>query len=294
MTTQTMLQRVYDIKTALYGLDPNAAETVEKTLNKGIQVEAGNGIFVFELVALINELKEELRKEDAKASGKSTQRKALQRILKHAAVASPSREFLQYPFMSNGKQWFLSSVHAVGLYAPIDWCKCGAEKDSPDMARIAVKRGEEIELPDLADLKAYIRIKKIEKERRIVYSYGDFVLDAQQLVDVLEALPGAKMYHDRSKYATAYFEHPDGIGLICPLHMQAGDEIPTVLKERRRAMQEKLVIVVRGGMIESVFAKNPNQFDVEILDFDVQDEDELRVNEDRLTTIEQYLAKQEV
>lgn len=59
-------------------------------------------------------------------------------------------------------------------------------------------------------------------------------------------------------------------------------------------MQEKLVIVVRGGMIESVFAKNPNQFDVEILDFDVQGEDELRINEDRLTTIEQYLAKQEV
>ena len=230
MTTQTMLQRVYDIKTALYGLDPNAAETVEKTLDKGIQVEAGNGIFVFELVALINELKEELRKEDAKTCGKSAQRKALQRILKHAAVASPSREFLQYPFMSNGKQWFLSSVHAVGLYAPIDWCKCGSEEDSPNMARIAVNRGEEIELPELADLKAYIKIKKIEKERRIVYSYGDFVLDAQQLVDVLEALPGAKMYHDRSKYATAYFEHPDGIGLICPLHMQSGDEIPTVLK----------------------------------------------------------------
>ena len=59
-------------------------------------------------------------------------------------------------------------------------------------------------------------------------------------------------------------------------------------------MQEKLVIVVRGGMVESVFAKNPNQFDVEILDFDVQDEDELRVTEDRLATVEQYLAKQEV
>ena len=59
-------------------------------------------------------------------------------------------------------------------------------------------------------------------------------------------------------------------------------------------MHEKLVIVVRGGMVESVFSKHPNQFDVEILDLDVQDEDELRVNEDRLTTIEQYLAKQEV
>jgi len=59
-------------------------------------------------------------------------------------------------------------------------------------------------------------------------------------------------------------------------------------------MQEKLVIVVHGGMVASVFSKYPNQFDVEILDLDVQDEDELRVNEDRLTTIEQYLAKQEV
>ena len=59
-------------------------------------------------------------------------------------------------------------------------------------------------------------------------------------------------------------------------------------------MQEKLVIVVHGGMVENVFAEKPNQFDVEILDLDVQDEDELRVNEDRLTTIEQYLAKQEV
>ena len=59
-------------------------------------------------------------------------------------------------------------------------------------------------------------------------------------------------------------------------------------------MQEKLVIVVHGGMAESVFSKYPNQFDVEILDLDVQDEDELRVNKDRLTTIEQYLAKQEV
>ena len=59
-------------------------------------------------------------------------------------------------------------------------------------------------------------------------------------------------------------------------------------------MQEKLVIVVRGGMIESVFSKDPNQFDVEILDLDVQDEEEFRANEDRLTTIEQYFAKQEV
>ena len=59
-------------------------------------------------------------------------------------------------------------------------------------------------------------------------------------------------------------------------------------------MQEKLVIVVHGGMVENVFAERPNQFDVEILDFDTQDLDELRINEERLRTVEQYLAKQEV
>ncbi len=59
-------------------------------------------------------------------------------------------------------------------------------------------------------------------------------------------------------------------------------------------MQEKIVIVVHGGMVEDVFAEKPNQLDVEILDFDTQDLDELRINEERLRTVEQYLAKQEV
>ena len=59
-------------------------------------------------------------------------------------------------------------------------------------------------------------------------------------------------------------------------------------------MQEKIVIVIHGGMVEDVFAERPNQFDVEVLDFDTQDLDELRINEERLRTVEQYLAKQEV
>ena len=56
---------------------------------------------------------------------------------------------------------------------------------------------------------------------------------------------------------------------------------------------EKIVIVVHGGMVEDVFAEQPNQFDVEILDFDTQDLDELHANEERLRTVEQYLIRQE-
>lgn len=57
---------------------------------------------------------------------------------------------------------------------------------------------------------------------------------------------------------------------------------------------EKIVIVVHGGMVEDVFAEQPNQFDVEILDFDTQDLDELHANEERLRTVEQFLVRQEV
>lgn len=57
---------------------------------------------------------------------------------------------------------------------------------------------------------------------------------------------------------------------------------------------EKIVIVVHGGMVEDVFAEQPNQFDVEILDFDTQDLDELHANEERLRTVEQILVRQEV
>ena len=59
-------------------------------------------------------------------------------------------------------------------------------------------------------------------------------------------------------------------------------------------MPGKIVIVVHGGMVESVFAEKPNQFDIEILDFDTQDLDELHANEERLATVEQYLCEQEV
>lgn len=57
---------------------------------------------------------------------------------------------------------------------------------------------------------------------------------------------------------------------------------------------EKIVIVVHGGRVEDLFAEKPNQFDVEILDFDTQDLDELHANEERLRTVEQYLVRQEV
>ena len=47
----------------------------------------------------------------------------------------------------------------------------------------------------------------------------------------------------------------------------------------------KVAIVVRGGMVESVYTRNKN-IDVELLDLDTIDEDERRERERRLSEIE--------
>ena len=47
----------------------------------------------------------------------------------------------------------------------------------------------------------------------------------------------------------------------------------------------KVVIVVRDGMVESVYTRNKN-IDVELLDLDTLDEDERREREKRLSEVE--------
>ena len=54
---------------------------------------------------------------------------------------------------------------------------------------------------------------------------------------------------------------------------------------------EKIVIVVKGGMVQTVYGNCPNRYDVEILDLDTTDPDEECVSSDRLQVIEQHLSK---
>ena len=57
---------------------------------------------------------------------------------------------------------------------------------------------------------------------------------------------------------------------------------------------EKLVVVVKDGMVVAVYAEHPTKFDVEIIDLDTQDADELEAAENRLSTVQQHLCKYEI
>lgn len=225
MKNETLLKRL----TELYKtMDADTVECIEKALAKNA-IPAGTGIFVWECAALIRDIKEEIRQETAKASGKGTQRKALQRILNHAKTGCYGKDYMLFPWIQNGKQWFCSGHHIVGLNEPMDWEKYPMQIDYPQADRLIIKSSTPIELPDIAALKAYIKIQKAQKVKKIKYSFGFKVFDAQLLLDVMEALPGAKAYDNGNKYHGMYLESEDGVAMLLPVRPEPGDEIPTVL-----------------------------------------------------------------
>ena len=56
---------------------------------------------------------------------------------------------------------------------------------------------------------------------------------------------------------------------------------------------DKVVIVVKDGMVREVFGSSPYKFDTEILDMDFNgaDPDAERTAQDRLQAVRQYLSK---
>ena len=54
---------------------------------------------------------------------------------------------------------------------------------------------------------------------------------------------------------------------------------------------EKVVVVVKDGMVQAVYGNAPHHYDVEILDLDTTDPDQERASMDRLKIIEQHLCK---
>ena len=57
---------------------------------------------------------------------------------------------------------------------------------------------------------------------------------------------------------------------------------------------EKIVVVVKNGMVDTVFTEHPSRYDVEIIDLDTQNADELLWAEERLSVIQQHLCKYEI
>ena len=69
--------------------------------------------------------------------------------------------------------------------------------------------------------------------------------------------------------------------------------VHAILRRKGVMEMDKVVIVVKDGMVQEVFGPYPYKFEVEILymDFSGADPDAENAAQDRLQTIQQYLSK---
>lgn len=202
---------------------------IEESLIKGKEPSA-----YITLQNLITEVEGEIRDECSREAGKSSVAKAAQRILKNAQACQSARPCFHKAYRSKNTLSLCDGFRAVRFnldtaptldehpenydYIDVDRIIDGAKDNS---VQVLLTR-------DIVELRAYIKTEKArlkaKKEKRVKLivtdGYGlEIHLDAEYLLDMLEALPGATVTASRQKTQTSalYFKAENGDGVLLPL-----------------------------------------------------------------------------
>lgn len=192
--------------------------------------QGANGNAAEILKYLKTEAETEIRHAAAKQSGNGNRQKAAERVIK-SAKADNLREALWGSWNdARGHQFVCDGVRLIEFFEPLPLEKIREGVQPIDAARIMPPdknaRGAILELPSIAELKAYIKeekaLKKAVKDKSgVLYDFGAELptVNAQFLLDMFEALPGcvARASHTRTLLSAIYFESADGCGVLLPV-----------------------------------------------------------------------------
>lgn len=182
--------------------------------------------------AMKEEAAAEIRRAEAKNGGKLSRQKAAERVIKSAKASQPFRESFHGSWTdAAGRQCLCDGFRAYRLREALP-LETIPEKETPfDLNRIITKNdGETLALPDVAELRAYIkeekaRKKAIKDKTAPTWDFGDGLplVNAQFLLDALELLPGCSAtISSRSPLVNPiYFESVHGCGILCPIRKEA-------------------------------------------------------------------------
>ena len=182
--------------------------------------------------ALKEEAAAEIRREEAKNGGKLNRQKAAERVIKSAKSCQPSRDcFHGFWKDSNGLQCICDSFQAYRLREALPLEPIPPKASPLDLSRVfEPNKGEALALPDVGELRAYIKEEKARKKATKdktppLYDFGDGLpaVNAEYLLNALELLPGctATASHVRPLLNSIYFSSDAGDGLICPVRKGA-------------------------------------------------------------------------
>ena len=181
---------------------------------------------------LVEDLKADIRNGNNKARGCGNLAKLAKAIFKEAPK---NRKEMQYSHISNGIQYVLDGYRIAGFYEPLDLPEYDDYKKSENMMPTwydVEKMFNNLEyddtplqLPTVAELKSEIKIAKAGKPRgiRVMWKLecGPLV-NAQYLLDFIEAFPDAKIYQSANKPMSSplFIEAEKGFGILLPIHMK--------------------------------------------------------------------------
>lgn len=182
--------------------------------------------------ALKEEAAAEIRREEAKNGGKLNRQKAAERVIKSAKNYQSARPCFHGAWNdAAGRQCICDGFQAYRLREALPLEPIPEKENTLDLNRIITKNdGEPLDLPSLAELRAYIKTEKAELKAKkdksiVVYDFGEGLpaVNAEYLLTALELLPGctATASKLRPLLNCIYFESSDGDGVICPVRKAA-------------------------------------------------------------------------
>lgn len=201
------------------------------------------------LGALAHQLEEEATREAAKRCGRAAQHKALERVVKSALDSQPSRPSCHGSIPArDGARAVCDGYRAVRITNP----DAKTPRAIPDgVAPLDVDgffwgldsraASYPVSLPSAAELRVMLETGRQEYRARTgkpgtkyqalyMLDAGPFVVyvNAQYLLDMLEALPGAVCAAGRGPYDALYFTAPDGDGLLLPVNRSRAKNLPVI------------------------------------------------------------------
>lgn len=220
MNNTTMIEKVTEIATYL-GKDDTDMYNYVLAERGDLSMLGGVPALLAELV---KQLREDVRREEAKKSGRNTQLSAAKRILKAVPDTRPA---MKLPAIQDGKQCFCDGYRAVRLVNPLPFPERPEDLgDFIDLSKIIMMpdHATEMELPSISELSAYIKTYKAEHKKskdpaRFDFGADSKIVNAQFLLDMMSIMPDAKAYENKNnKFSGIYFVDDEGNdGILLPV-----------------------------------------------------------------------------
>ena len=170
------------------------------------------------------ELKDEITRTEAKATGNAKRLQAAKRILKKGGE---SRTAFEFAYIKDGKQYFTDGFRLAVLKNHLPLPPVPKDEMYFDVSAfdrmINIDNYKIIDTPDINKLQAYIKIQKANGIKHIVYSFGeDFTtVNANYLLDMITIIPNAKIRYTGRKSALILVSDNGDVGLLMPVNAPA-------------------------------------------------------------------------